>query len=145
MVKSHYRFKFRAHYRILFRCLNFWGFFMLSKHTTYSLPFSHPAVLWSHLCYQTETNNPNYDWKLFLRKQCYTEKLFTGKHPMEMVLRVPRESSGFTGIMCNFGSGVSATLGFSLFTRYVFLIFSHLCSDMAEWHCKLKIYLLQEL
>ena len=31
---------------------------------------------------------------------------------------------GLTGITCNFGSGVSAMSGFSLFTRYVLLIFS---------------------
>ena len=42
-------------------------------------------------------------------------------HPMETVLRVPGESSD---VMCNFGSGVSAMSGFSLFTRYVLLIFS---------------------
>ena len=30
---------------------------------------------------------------------------------------------GLTDIMCNFGSGVSAMLGLSLFTRYVLLIF----------------------
>ena len=43
-------------------------------------------------------------------------------HSMETVLRVsPR---GLTDVMCNFGSGVSAMSGFSLFTRYALLIFS---------------------
>ena len=46
------------------------------------------------------------------------------KHPMETVLRVPGVSSVLNGIMCDFGSGVSAKSGFSLFTRYVLLILS---------------------
>ena len=52
---------------------------------------------------------------------------------------------GLTVLICNFGAGVNATSGLSVYTRYLLLIFSLKCSSMTEGCCKLNICTLQEL
>ena len=64
---------------------------------------------------------------------------------METVLRKTRESTGLTVETCIDGLCVSEATGFTMVTRYVFLIFYLFCFDMAERCCKSEFYLLQEL